>query len=69
MARTRKLESPVTLFAAIEREQHEALRAIAFSQRRSIADIARDALAEYIERHWARGSPKSREARLVSHRS
>jgi hypothetical protein len=69
MARTRKLESPVTLFAAIEREQHEALRAIAFAQRRSIADIARDALTEYIERHGAGRSPKSREARLVSHRS
>ena len=50
MPRTRKLRTPVTLFAAIERDQHEALRSIAFSQRRSIADIARDALTEYIGR-------------------
>jgi hypothetical protein len=36
----RKLTAPVTLFAAIEAEQHEALWAVAFAQRRS-ADIRR----------------------------
>lgn len=61
MSKNRKLESPVTLFAAIEREQHEALRLIAFSERRSLADVARDALTQYIERH------RSKEQRL--HRS
>ena len=35
----KKLSEPVTLFAAIEAEQHEALRAIAFSERRSLADV------------------------------
>jgi len=32
----KKLSEPVTLFAAIEAEQHEALRAIAFYERRSL---------------------------------
>lgn len=42
-----KLTAPVTLFAQIEAEQHEALRAIAFAERRSIADVVRAALGEY----------------------
>ena len=58
MARAKKLVSPVTLFAAIEREQHEALRRLAFESRRSLADVTRDALAEYIGRYVA-----SRETR------
>lgn len=50
MAREKKLEAPVVLFAAIEAEQHEVLRTIAFSERRSLADVVRQALAEFIER-------------------
>jgi len=68
MARTRKLESPVTLFAAIEREQHEVLRSIAFSEHKSIADIAREALAQYIERHKSIKKPAIRTAYVASHR-
>jgi len=49
MAIEKKLEAPVTLFAAIEGKQHEALREIAFKERRSIADVVREALAEFIE--------------------
>ena len=44
----KKLSEPVTLFAAIEAEQHEALRAIAFSERRSLADVVREALSGFI---------------------
>jgi len=44
----------VTLFAAIEAEQHEALRAIAFSERRSLADVVREALNGFIAQHPAR---------------
>ena len=44
----KKLAAPVTLFAAIEAEQHEALRAIAFAERRSLADVVREALAAYL---------------------
>jgi len=51
VARTKKLVAPVTLFAAIEEEQHEALRRLAFEQRRSLADVTREALTEYIRRH------------------
>jgi hypothetical protein len=44
MAVERKLEAPVTLFAAIEAKQHEALREIAFREKRSLADLVREAL-------------------------
>lgn len=47
----KKLEAPVTLFAAIESEQHEALRSIAFAERRSLADVVREALAEFLAQH------------------
>ena len=50
----RKLSAPVTLFAAIEAEQHEALREIAFSERRSLADVVREALTGFISQHSAR---------------
>ena len=51
MAREKKLEAPVTLCAAIEAEQHEALRTIAFRERRSLADVVRQALDEFITTH------------------
>jgi predicted nucleotidyltransferase len=62
MSKNRKLESPVTLYAAIEREQHEALRSIAFSERRSLADVARDALNQYIERYKSKAQRVRRRA-------
>ncbi len=43
----RKLEAPVTLFAAIETEDHEFLRELAFRERRSLADIVREAIRDY----------------------
>jgi hypothetical protein len=49
----KKLEAPVTLFAAIEREQHDELRSIAFAERRSLADVVRQALAEFLAQHPA----------------
>ena len=50
MGKGKKLETPVTLFAAIESEQHEALRLLAFQEHRSIADIVRQAIDELMER-------------------
>jgi hypothetical protein len=50
----RKLAERVTLFAAIEAEQHQALREIAFSERRSLADVVREALTGFIAQHPAR---------------
>jgi hypothetical protein len=50
----KKLAEPVTLFAAIEAEQHQALREIAFSERRSLADVVREALTGFIAQHPAR---------------
>jgi outer membrane protein TolC len=47
----KKLLAPVTLFAAIEAEQHAALRAIAFAQHRSLADVVREALIAYLAQH------------------
>lgn len=49
----KKLASPVTLFAAIEAEQHEALRAIAFAEHRSLADVVREALNGFLSQHPA----------------
>lgn len=50
----KKLSAPVTLFAAIEAEQHQALREIAFSERRSLADVIREALTGFVAQHPAR---------------
>ena len=50
----RKLTAPVTLFAAIEAEQHEALRAIAFSERRSLADVVREAVRAFVAQRPSR---------------
>lgn len=47
----KKLSERVTLFAAIEAEQHQALREIAFSERRSLADVVREALTGFIAQH------------------
>ncbi|MGH9364064.1 MAG: ribbon-helix-helix protein, CopG family [Thermoanaerobaculia bacterium] len=55
MAAEKKLESPVTLFAAVEAKQHEALRELAFREKRSLADIVREALAEYIKARTKKG--------------
>jgi len=60
MAAERKLESPVTLFAAVEAKQHEALRELAFKEKRSLADLVREALDEYI-----RGRTKTRKVARV----
>lgn len=49
MPAEKKLDSPVTLFAAIESTQHEALRELAFRERRSLADLVREALDAFIE--------------------
>lgn len=48
MVAERKLETPVTLFAAVEAKQHEALRELAFKEKRSLADLVREALDEFI---------------------
>ena len=56
MAREKKLDAPVTLFAAIETEQHQALREIAFEQRRSIADVVREAIGQYVAKRPAKAS-------------
>lgn len=61
MAGEKKLDAPVTLFAAIESEQHAALREIAFSERRSLADVVREALTGYLKIHAKkRSSTRSR---------
>lgn len=60
MATERKLESPVTLFAAIESTQHAALRGLAFEQRRSLADVVREALSEYLAAREKKRRPSGR---------
>ncbi|MBE0415083.1 MAG: hypothetical protein IBX36_00875 [Dehalococcoidia bacterium] len=46
----KKINNRVILFASIEEAQHEALHYIAYKEKRSIADITREALANYITR-------------------
>jgi hypothetical protein len=60
MATERKLESPVTLFAAIEATQHATLRELAFEQHRSLADVVREALAEYLVGREKKRRPSAR---------
>ncbi|MBI3666912.1 MAG: hypothetical protein HY236_11960 [Acidobacteria bacterium] len=64
MAREKKLEAAVTLFAAIEAEQHEALRTIAFMEHRSLADVVRQAIAEFIARQ-----PAASKRALLKHQA
>jgi len=45
-----RLEAPVTLFVAIEEAQHERLRHVAFAAHRSLADVVRQALTEFLAR-------------------
>jgi hypothetical protein len=45
----------VVLFGSIDREQHDTLRYIAYRERRSIADIVREAISQYLK---ARGTQK-----------
>lgn len=46
-----KLTAPVTMLTMIEAEQHEALRLIAFNERRSVADLVREGIAEVLKKH------------------
>jgi hypothetical protein len=56
---SKRLEAPVTLFAAIEAQQHEFLRTVAFKERRSLADLVREALSDFQRK-------KERERKLVA---
>ena len=46
-----KLRAPVSVLTMIESEQHEALRLIAFNERRSVADLVREGIAEVLKKH------------------
>lgn len=48
MGTTKKLGKRAVLFVGIEDAQHEALRFIAYQEKRSIADVAREAIEGYI---------------------
>ena len=50
MANKTKLICPVKLFVAIESRTHDLLRNIAFREKKSLADITREALAQYLEK-------------------
>ena len=50
----KKLEAPITLVAAIEAHQHEGLRLIAFHERRSLADVVREAIDRIIAEKGAK---------------
>jgi len=54
MSREKKIGAPVTLFAAIEKEQYEFLRTVAFRERRSLADVVREAIAAFMHQQRKR---------------
>lgn len=49
MGATRKLGTRVVLFIGIEEAQHKALRFIAYKEKRSLADVGREAIDKYIK--------------------
>lgn len=63
MPQEKKLTAPITLFAAIEQEQHETLRRIAFSQHRSMADLVREAISLYIQKQPKASAPREKKLR------
>lgn len=65
MAHKPKINAPVTLFAVIEAKQHEALRLLAFEERRSIADVVREAISQYLRAHSASGTILEEKRRAV----
>jgi hypothetical protein len=44
------LKDKAVLYTPIPREVHDALRTIAFKERRSIADVSREAIDEYLKK-------------------
>lgn len=62
MNRERKIRTTVTLFVAIESSQNDALRKIAFDQRRSTAGLVREALEAFIagQKSGTSASPRPR---------
>ena len=46
---TKKLKNGVTLFALVESKQYDMIRAFAFQEHKSIAEIVRKALDMYIK--------------------
>jgi hypothetical protein len=55
----KKIKDPVTLFASIEREDHDSLRELSFLNHRSIADLTRDAIKEFVEENLGKESKKA----------
>ena len=58
MAQKQKLKDPVVLFASVEREQHDALRALSYKSHRSIAELTRDAIKKYTAGKGAKSTRK-----------
>lgn len=59
---TKKLMNKVTLIAQIEERQHEALRTLAYKERKSIAAVVREALDLYFAEKKMDGAAKLKES-------
>jgi len=64
VALKKKVEKPVILYAAIEQEQHDAVRILALLRGCSAADIVREALARFLSEK----GPSEEEMRAVAKR-
>ncbi len=63
--RPRKIIAPVTLFAKVPSKEYQAVREIAFGERRSIADVTRQAIAEFVANHKA-GTSREKKPSILS---
>jgi len=66
----KKLDSSLIMTTIIERAQHDRLRELAFYNRLSMAELVRDALAQYLKTHTIKrnttaGRPKRGRARTL----
>ncbi len=50
MESKKKLKKPVTITTVVEESQHEALKFVAFRERKTMAEIVRVALEDYIHK-------------------
>ena len=50
MGAPKKLKNPVSVTTILEESQHEALKIVAFSKRKTMAELLRDAIQNLIEK-------------------
>jgi hypothetical protein len=65
----RKKETRVTLFAAILEDQYEGLRTVAFREKKSLAEVTREAIDIYLQTKHPQIIQEVKATSLVKKRS